>query len=60
MVKWHAVVSQPFDENTYIVRIDGRQDCLVIDPGFQPEKDLSRDGIDGRRASSDLEYAWTQ
>ena len=38
MVKWHSIVSQPFDENTYLVRVVGRNDCLVIDPGFQPEK----------------------
>lgn len=32
----HSVVSMPFDENTYIVSLPGRSDCLVIDPGFDP------------------------
>jgi glyoxylase-like metal-dependent hydrolase (beta-lactamase superfamily II) len=32
-----TVVSMPFQENTYVVWIDGRTDALVIDPGFEPE-----------------------
>ncbi|MCI0335294.1 MAG: MBL fold metallo-hydrolase [Planctomycetes bacterium] len=31
------VVSLPFGENTYIAHFDGRDDCIVIDPGFEPE-----------------------
>ena len=31
------VVSQPFAENSYIVRRDGQPGCLVIDPGFEPD-----------------------
>jgi len=31
-----AVVSQPFGENTYIAYLDGRDDCVVIDPGLEP------------------------
>ena len=27
----------PFSENTYVVWADGRTDCLVIDPGTEPE-----------------------
>lgn len=30
------VESLPFGENTYIVHLEGRSDCLVIDPGFEP------------------------
>ena len=33
-----TIVSQPFGENTYIARLDGRDDCVVIDPGLEPEK----------------------
>ncbi len=33
-----VIVSVPFMENTLIVRRLGRGDCLVVDPGFQPEK----------------------
>jgi len=33
-----VIVSAPFMENTMIVRRPGRGDCLVVDPGFQPEK----------------------
>jgi glyoxylase-like metal-dependent hydrolase (beta-lactamase superfamily II) len=32
-----TVVSLPFDENTYISYFQGRNDCIVIDPGFEPE-----------------------
>jgi hydroxyacylglutathione hydrolase len=33
-----TIVSRPFGENSYVVWLDGRTDCLVIDPGFEPEK----------------------
>jgi len=32
-----TVVSMPFEENTYVVWLPGRQDALVIDPGLEPE-----------------------
>jgi hydroxyacylglutathione hydrolase len=32
-----TVVSQPFEENTYVVWLPGRDDAVVFDPGFQPE-----------------------
>ncbi|MGE5193508.1 MAG: MBL fold metallo-hydrolase [Deltaproteobacteria bacterium] len=35
-----VIVSAPFMENTLIVRRPGRAECLVVDPGFQPEKIL--------------------
>ena len=35
-----AVVSAAFQQNTYIVWRPGRGDCLVIDPGLDPEKIL--------------------
>ncbi|MGC4003840.1 MAG: MBL fold metallo-hydrolase [Pirellulales bacterium] len=31
-----TVVSDPFDENTYVLRIPGAATAVVIDPGFQP------------------------
>jgi glyoxylase-like metal-dependent hydrolase (beta-lactamase superfamily II) len=33
----HAVVSQPFEENTYVARLPGRGDAVVFDPGLEPE-----------------------
>lgn len=36
-----TVVSVPFQENAYIARREGRDDCLVIDPGLEPEKILA-------------------
>lgn len=36
-----TVVSDLFEENCYIAQIDGRTDCLVIDPGLEPDKILA-------------------
>jgi glyoxylase-like metal-dependent hydrolase (beta-lactamase superfamily II) len=36
-VQIHTIVSQPFDENTYVVWREGRRDALVIDPGLEPD-----------------------
>ncbi len=33
-----SIVSMPFDENTYVLWRQGRSDCVVIDPGFEPQK----------------------
>ena len=33
-----AIVSAAFEENAYIAHIEGRRDCLVVDPGLEPEK----------------------
>ena len=30
----------PFAENTYILHLEGRNDCLVVDPGLEPLKIL--------------------
>ena len=32
-----TLVSMPFQENTYVVWLDGRSDAIVIDPGLEPE-----------------------
>ena len=37
-LKLTSVLSIPFEENTHIARLEGRTDCLVIDPGLEPEK----------------------
>ena len=33
-----CIVSQPFAENTYIASLPGRSECLVFDPGFEPDR----------------------
>lgn len=33
-----TVVSTPFEENTYVFWLSGREDCVVVDPGLQPRK----------------------
>ncbi|TWT90635.1 putative metallo-hydrolase [Pseudobythopirellula maris] len=43
-----TVVSVPFDENTFLFYLPGREDCVVIDPGLQPQeilKELERLGL---------------
>jgi hydroxyacylglutathione hydrolase len=32
-----TLVSMPFEENTYVIWPSGSTECLVIDPGLQPE-----------------------
>jgi hydroxyacylglutathione hydrolase len=32
-----TVVSMPFEENSYIVHLVGQNDCIVFDPGFEPD-----------------------
>jgi len=32
-----CIVSPPFQENTYIVWLDGRSDCVIVDPGTTPD-----------------------
>jgi hydroxyacylglutathione hydrolase len=36
-----TVVSKPFDENSYIAWLKGRRECLIVDPGLDPEKILA-------------------
>lgn len=36
-LKITVILSQPFAENTYIAHLPGRSDCLVIDPGLEPD-----------------------
>jgi len=36
------IVSRPFEEVSYIVHLPGRSDCLVVDPGLEPELILER------------------
>ena len=33
-----TIVSPPFDENTYIAWLEGRHDCLIVDPGLLPDE----------------------
>src|SRR5438132_7741344 len=33
----HTIVSMPFEENTYVVRLAGRADALIIDPGLESQ-----------------------
>ena len=35
-----TVVSAAFEENCFLIRMEDRQDCLVVDPGLEPEKIL--------------------
>jgi hydroxyacylglutathione hydrolase len=35
-----TVVSMPFGENSYIAWLNGRNDCLIVDPGLAPQKIL--------------------
>src|SRR5207248_8182203 len=32
-----TIVSQPFEENTYVVWLAGRHEAVVVDPGLEPD-----------------------
>ncbi len=36
-LKLELILSQPFAENTYIAHLDGREDCIIVDPGMEPD-----------------------
>ena len=43
-----TIESMPFAENSYVLRVPGRTDCVVVDPGFEPElifEQLDEDGL---------------
>lgn len=35
---YHTVVSQLFEENCYIAHLNGRDDCVIVDPGLEPDR----------------------
>ncbi|REK12436.1 MAG: MBL fold metallo-hydrolase [Planctomycetota bacterium] len=39
-IEMAVVVSAPFEENTYIARQRDRDDCLIVDPGLEPDRIL--------------------
>lgn len=38
MIQVIPIVSMPFDENSYLVFVEGQRDAAVIDPGLEPAK----------------------
>jgi hydroxyacylglutathione hydrolase len=54
MLQIHTIVSQPFEENTYIVWQPPQTDALVIDPGLEPELILEFLRDQGLRAKAIL------
>jgi hydroxyacylglutathione hydrolase len=39
-IRLHTIVSMPFEENTYVLGLASGRECLVIDPGFEPDSIL--------------------
>src|SRR5262245_5459047 len=52
MLQIRTVVSQPFEENTYVVWQQGRDEALVIDPGLEPALILETLGAEGLRPAA--------
>jgi len=40
-IRLATILSFSFQENTYVAQLQGRDDCLVIDPGLEPGKILA-------------------
>lgn len=36
MLQVRTIVSAPYEENTYVLSLEGRRDCVIVDPGLQP------------------------
>ena len=36
--KFKIIFSMPFGENTYVAHFNDRKDCIVVDPGLEPDK----------------------
>lgn len=36
-LQYRTIVSAPFEENSYVVYLPGRDDCVVVDPGLEPD-----------------------
>jgi hydroxyacylglutathione hydrolase len=34
------IVSPGFEENTFVARLDSRSDCIVVDPGLEPQRTI--------------------
>ena len=49
-----VILSIPFGENTYVAQIADRDDCLVIDPGLEPDKIFAYLDRHGRRPAAIL------
>ena len=37
-LRLHVVVSNLFSENAYLAHLEGRDDCIVVEPGFATEE----------------------
>lgn len=33
-----TIVSMPFDENSYVLSLPGQSECVIVDPGFDPQE----------------------
>jgi glyoxylase-like metal-dependent hydrolase (beta-lactamase superfamily II) len=53
-IQVRTVVSLPFEENTYVVWLAGRDEALVIDPGLEPNLILDCLREEGLRAAAIL------
>jgi len=43
-LRWDVIVSQPFQENTYLVWLEASPSCVIVDPGFEPGLVVERVG----------------
>jgi glyoxylase-like metal-dependent hydrolase (beta-lactamase superfamily II) len=37
-LQYTTIVSNPFQENTFVVSLESFEECLVVDPGLEPDK----------------------
>ena len=56
--QYAPIVSRPYQEITYVAWLEGRTDCLVVDPGLEP--DLILQFLDERQLTPAAisDHAW--
>ena len=41
-----TIVSQPFEENTFVAWLPGQDTCIVVDPGLEPGEPQDGPSVD--------------
>ena len=60
IVEWRCIVSAPFAENTFVVRLAGTATGVIVDPGFRTRCSAGISASRGHHAPGDSEHPRSQ